>query len=219
MNINGVEVEALAEGSFEQRAQERPAVVPVKFWTTYENNPADILNPIAKDWVRWAKRGNKGAETVDKVERIRKHDKAIWEVIKPYYEHWKGGREAPVNGTPLEKLPGMTEEMLERFRALHLRSIEDAASMTEGDMERIGFGARDVKERAKAYLERNPHQATQAAVAATNGEVKTLKQQVAALTAMLMQNQGSKGEAVPDEVTEEAPKRRGRPPKDADAAE
>lgn len=189
MQINGVEVVPVA-GSLEARSEQAPAIYPVKFWTEYKNGP-DPLNPIPEDWVRWAKRGGGAFECNEKIARIRK-DRAKWAVIQPYYDHWKTGQEAPVKGVPLDKLPGMTSEMVERFKLLHLRSIEDAAQMTEGDLEKIGLGARDIRERAKAYLERMPREQT-------NEDVADLKRQLAELQAMLAGG--------------EPPKRRGRPPK------
>jgi len=176
MNINGVEVTPVA-GSLEMRGQDSPAIFPKKFWTEFVNG-SDPLNPTPVDWVTWAKKGGGAFEMNEKISFISKHKPAIWTIIKPYYDHWKTGQTAPIHGVPLAQLPGMPPEVVDRYRQLHLLSIEDVAQMTEGDVEKIGLGARDVRERAKLYLQTKPQQQASDDVAALKAQLAALQEQM-----------------------------------------
>lgn len=191
VNFGDVAAEVSAD-SFEVRTQMLPAIFPKKFWTTYDNNPADVLNPTPVDWVCWGKRGDKDYQKEEKVSRVQRDMRQHWQVIKPYYEHWKTGQELPVNGVPLKELPGVTEDMLERFRQLHIRTIEDASQMGEEAIHKIGFGARDLKERATVWLQKRPNRET-------DSKVTALEAKLAEALSMLQAVQ--------------VPKKRGRKPK------
>lgn len=196
--IQGVEIANPNPTSLEIRSEMLPQIVPKRFWTVYADNPADVLNPIPEDWVCWAKKGDKGSECEERVDRVKKHLRAHWQVIEPFYRHWKTGQLPPETGTPLEKLPGMTPDLLDKCRQLHIRSIEDAAEMGEDAIYRIGFGARGVKDRAKAFLIKQPN-------IETDNRIEALEAKLA--------------EAMKALEAANTPKKRGRKPKVQDAAE
>jgi ubiquinone biosynthesis protein UbiJ len=92
----------------------------------------------------------------------------------------------------------VTAGQVDQMRALHIRSVEELAGCNDAALERIGMGARSLRDRARAYVENKKGSAVvEAALAARNEEVEQLRAQVAELT----------------EAVKALAPRRGRPPK------
>jgi hypothetical protein len=141
--------------------------------------------------IEWAKRGTT-ATTVEKVSRVQKNE-ALWERVEPAYQRWLKGQETPADGTPLEAWAGVTPGQVDYMRSLHIRSVEDLAGCNDAALERIGMGARALRDRARAYVENKKGSAViEAALAARNEEVDQLRQQVAELTALVQTKRGRK---------------------------
>lgn len=69
------------------------------------------------------------------------------------YKAWKEGLEPPTNGTPIlgwMAIPSAAQKMLIQAG---IRSVEDLASLAEGDMHSIGMGAVSYRQKAVAWLE------------------------------------------------------------------
>lgn len=62
---------------------------------------------------------------------------------------------AEINGVPLSDWRGVTEAMKKKAIDLGILSVEDVAEMTEDAMQAIGVGAREMKRKAKAWLDAN----------------------------------------------------------------
>jgi len=131
------------------------------------------------------------------------------------YREWKAGREAPVNGTDLKNWPGVTPASLRACRAVEVLSVEDLAGANADTLQRIGLGAVALHEKAKAYL-----------AAATDNQaseqIAAMKLQLDNMEAAIQKKDGQIAELMgrlenPPE-DEPAPKRRGRPPKEEEAA-
>lgn len=127
-------------------------IFPVRFWKAYDYN-ADGTVKKESEWCEWAKKGTGiPTGTVDKVDRLRK-DKAIWLAIGPGYEQWQAGQEPVGDGTPLDIWPGLQDHERELLAGHKIRTLEDFAALTDGDIERLGFpGARLKRDRAAEYL-------------------------------------------------------------------
>ena len=136
-----------AEGDVTQRTS---AVRVLDFWT--DHHPDATGNLVAHDWVRWAKVGSNGATTDERVDRIKKSNPVVWDAIRRPYEAWKDGQEEPVNGTPIEAWPGISKGQLAQLRLLNIRSVEDLASVNDAALDRIGMGARALREKAATWL-------------------------------------------------------------------
>lgn len=136
-----------AEGDVNQRTS---AVRVLEFWTDHVPDADAKLVPV--DWVRWAKVGSNGATTDEKVERIRKNNPVVWEGIRVAYERWKAGQDAPVNGTPLEAWPGLSKGQLASLKLLNILSVEDLAGVNDAALDRIGMGARALRDRAQKFI-------------------------------------------------------------------
>lgn len=69
------------------------------------------------------------------------------------YAAFKAGREVAVTGTPIEQMTGVGPAMAHNLRGLNIRTIEDLASISdESAFSAIGMGARDLVNRAKAWV-------------------------------------------------------------------
>lgn len=68
------------------------------------------------------------------------------------YELWKQGMDAPVNGTSVREWPLLSPAQVQNFLTIGITTIEDVAAMTEDAMTRVGMGARDLREKARGWL-------------------------------------------------------------------
>lgn len=69
------------------------------------------------------------------------------------YEAWSAGQEVPVEGTAIKLCPIFNPAEVQRILAADIRTVEDLASIDEGGLQRIGMGARAMKQKAAAYME------------------------------------------------------------------
>lgn len=134
----------------------RPAVVPLNFWVDYEPT-AEGMKEIER--VEWTRKGTQNATTRETIERLSRTRSGadpdpVWMALKPYYDNWKAGREAPIDGTPLAAWPGATPQLVKALEPYHIRSIEDLANLTDGTMDKVPVpGIRTFRTQAKAYVE------------------------------------------------------------------
>lgn len=183
-----------------QEAARIPAVIARAFETRYEPVPGNPANPRAVDWAFIVKKGSNGSEYSDKVERLKKHNAAVWSVIEPAYAAWKKGQEEPTSGTPLSVWPGVDRAMADRLRMFHLRTVEDVAEMTEGTLELVGMGARAMRDRARTFVEAGKGRAVVAeAMAEKDKQIADMQAEIAELKAAV------------EQLAADRP-RRGRPP-------
>lgn len=127
---------------------------------------------------------------------------SLWDHVKPLYEAWKAGESAPNRGTPLAALGSLTEEDIDALHLNHIRSIEDLAAITDGQMPDIRvYSLRAKREQARAWVDSTDTRNTA-------NELATLREQVAALTAALSGR---------DNDEEPIKRRPGRPRKEPDA--
>lgn len=55
-------------------------------------------------------------------------------------------------GTPLKHWPAMTPATIKNFAAQNIHTVEQLAAVTDAALQTLGMGARDWRERAKAFL-------------------------------------------------------------------
>jgi hypothetical protein len=206
--MDQAEINKLSMGDYAKR--DKPHIYPEKFWTDTRDNAADPLNPIKIDMCRWVKRGAPGSGVVQSVAKL-KMSREYWDVIGPFYEAWKKGHETPVDGTPLSAWPGCRPEDAERLNMMRIYTVQDVGAMTDGDLDRLGMGAREMKAKALAFL-----RAGDAAKLALESE--DLKRQLEEARSELQEAMQAirelKAKVNIEEPDNPAP-RRGRPPKAA----
>lgn len=118
------------------------------------------------------------------------------------YKAWKEGREVAQEGTPLEILLGQTA-LLHTLKASHIHTVEQLAGLTDGQLNAIPMGGRELRERAKRMLDVQSVARDAAKEEARDREMQDMRETIAKLTAQLS------GSAAPasenDPVSEKAP--------------
>jgi hypothetical protein len=194
----------------------------IKFWTEYKRSAGGLkaIDKVEYCAVGMASKSTTVARIAD-LRRIREapdpDDVASniardrWMFVERHYDAWKAGQEAPEHGTPLAAWPGITAEQAEVMRTAGLRSVEDIASATDSVINRINLpGVRDVQASAKLFLGSLDTQRTADALAEKDKQISVLSEQLEELRQIVLaQGRGD----------DEAPKRRGRPPKVRDDVE
>lgn len=196
----------------------------IKFWTQYKRTAAGLK---AIDMVEYCAVGMASkATTVARIADLRRIREAPdpddvasnlarerWLFIEKHYNAWKSGQEAPEHGTPLAAWPGISAEQAEVMRTAGLRSVEDIASATDSVINRIQLpGVRDIQNAAKLFLDSLDTQRTADELARKDQQIAALSEQLEELRQIV----------IAQSRDDDAPKRRGRPPKvrdDVDASE
>lgn len=188
----------------------------VKFWTEYQRKASGLV-PIDK--VEYCAIGMAGKTTtvarIADLKRIREAPdpddvasnmaRGRWEFIEKHYSAWKAGQAVPEHGTPLAAWPGITAEQADIFRTAGLRAVEDIASATDSVINRIQLpGVREIQATAKRFLEAQDSNKTVIALEEKDKQIGALTEQLEELRQMFLAQQGA---------DDDAPKRRGRPPK------
>lgn len=110
-----------------------------------------------------------------------------------HYEAFKSGEAAIGEGTPIAELPFLTEARRAELRALHIHTAEALAQLEGTNLSRLGMFGRELKEQAKAYIERARETALESRLSAENVALK------ARLEALEAQMTGRSGPQAPQE--------------------
>lgn len=113
------------------------------------------------------------------------------------YEAWKNGQEIPLEGTAIKGWGVISPAQQETLIRLNILTVEDLAGVTDEGAKRIGMGAMELKNKAKAWLaqlnDRGPLTLEMAAVKQENavlkGSIEALTAQVERLTQALNQRE------------------------------
>jgi hypothetical protein len=155
----------------------------------------DIKQPGNRDW------------GIDAPARQRDFDR-----FPEHYRRFLARQEdVVIEGTPLDQWPGITASQVEEMKFLNCHTVEQMANMSDANTGK--FGLATLKQKAKGYLEYAKDNAAAEAFAATKARNAELEARIAKLEAML---ENPRHNPV-DNVVEDAPKRRGRPPRIAEA--
>ena len=198
------------------------AIRIIRFWTKYPKRNGEI---VAEDWVEFCAPGRGATATtpapISALSRvIENHDPQNtaaqmahdrWNGIKPAYEAWKAGREIPTHGTPLAVWPGVTQEQADVIKTFGIRSVDELAGSPDSVLTRIQLpGIRVLQEQAKAFLLAKDQSRVADAISAKDGEIASLRDQLEELRQLVIAQ--SAQSQTPD-ADDEAPRKRGRPPK------
>lgn len=130
-----------------------PMIAIKRFWTEYKPDPADPAKMVGRDWVEYGPAGSLDRtstrtpiSTISNLQPL--HDQgnpAIamahikWDIVRPAYEAWQKGQEAPTTGTPLAAWNGVTPEQADVLKLRSIRTVEDVAALTDAHIERIAL--------------------------------------------------------------------------------
>lgn len=151
------------------------AIHPQRFWTEYKEADGSLT---PEEWVEWVKKGDAHlSTTADKIARV-KRDAPLWAAVQPYYDAWKRGQDAPINGMPLDAAPFATKELVEVLKRVHIRSVEDLANAEDAALAKLNIpGIRMTQQKARAFLDA---QANLSGVASEIAALRALVEQQAA---------------------------------------
>lgn len=69
------------------------------------------------------------------------------------FESYKEGKELPETGIPIKSWPLVTPAQVQQILQANIRTVEDLARAPEEALQRIGMGARPLKQKAEAYMQ------------------------------------------------------------------
>lgn len=100
------------------------------------------------------------------------------------YKAWRAGQEAPITGTPLDELPGVSQSFIDEMRSYGVRTVEQLAQLTDGIASQKP-GWLTWRSRAQSWLDQAATQASSAAAEEARAENEKLKAEMADLRKML----------------------------------
>lgn len=117
--------------------------------------------------------------------------KAWMEQYLDAYARWQNGQEIPLVGTPIKGWGVLSPAQQKTLIELTILTVEDLAGITDEGIHRVGMGAIDLRTKATAWLSQLDNKGPLTLENAQlkqdkdllNGEIETLKHQVAVLTA------------------------------------
>jgi hypothetical protein len=104
------------------------------------------------------------------------------QVYHRHYDAFRTGQEAVGEGTPIEELPFIDAARRAELKALHIHTAEALAGLEGINLSRLGMFGRELKEKAKAYIDKARDSALETRLAAENA---ALNLRIAALEAQL----------------------------------
>ena len=84
------------------------------------------------------------------VEPVNDDHKARW---PKEYAAFKAGIEAPIEGIPLKQWPQVNTSRVKELAHFNIHTVEQMASVSDAHIQNLGMGARELRERAKLFLE------------------------------------------------------------------
>lgn len=70
-----------------------------------------------------------------------------------HYAAFKAGQKVAVEGTPVDEWPILTASKVAELKALNIFTVESLAELPDTGLAKMGMGARELQNKAKAYLE------------------------------------------------------------------
>lgn len=98
-------------------------------------------------FIRITIRGN------DKLEVHRPATEADKRRFPFSWQEFQRGEAAMSRGTPLSKLPGIDAGMLRGYHAKNIFTVEDLALVSDANLQNIGLGGRELRQRAIDFVE------------------------------------------------------------------
>lgn len=121
------------------------------------------------------------------------------------YEAWLNGQELPVNGTPIKGWGVISPAQQEMLIRINILTVEDLDGVNDEGLRRIGMGALDLKNKARAWLAQMQDKGPLTIeVAALKSENALLKSTVEQMHARLTQIESSQKPPVQLTVVEES---------------
>lgn len=132
----------------------------------------DCVEKVAEDWLaQIARQSRDGGYPPQWVEHF-----------KAAFKQWQEDNTIPESGTPIKGWQLLSPAQQQQILSANVRTVEDLAVLNEAGLARIGMGARDLQQKAKAWLEEGQSKGSVAAKnAAMQVELDALKERLTAL--------------------------------------
>jgi hypothetical protein len=92
------------------------------------------------------------AGSMDEIVRIATPEDR--ERFKDVYEAFKRSESAPVSGTPLAELPGISASFVKMAAHFNVKTVEAFVALGTGELMKLGMGAVELQTAARIYLDR-----------------------------------------------------------------
>lgn len=109
-------------------------------------------NLVAFDRIVFGKKGTNAYEQIYPVDRLKKDNPELWEFVRPLYERWKENQTIVREGLDLKAWPAITKGQIKACEGLGLFTVEDVATATSSIREKLGMGANELVDKAKAFV-------------------------------------------------------------------
>lgn len=102
----------------------------------------DVFEQVASEWLA----------QMEKEVRNSRLPREWYERYVSAYERWKKGEELPLDGTPIKGWAVISPAQMANLIAINILTVEDLAAANDEGRRRIGMGAQDLCDKAKAWL-------------------------------------------------------------------
>lgn len=185
-----------------------PSIVPLEFRIEYLPQTDGTIKEV--EIVEYTRKGSQGATTPARIEHLQRGggQDPVWLVLKPYYDNWKAGKTAPIDGTPLAAWPGATPQLVKALEPYHMRSVEDLANLTDATLDKVPVPSlRAFRIQAKAYVDAQKTTAVVARdLAAKDTKIAEQDREIAELKELVQAIAAKQGIT----LTDDKPAKRGR---------
>lgn len=161
---------------------------------------------------RSAEEGRYACDEVEMVEIVHPGDNktAFVDYVKPeyierfrdQYEAFKRGEVRAASGTPLEHWPILNTARVAELKAIGILSVDELAAVSDHTLTKMGMGARDLREQARAFISAAKGGAGVAHLVSENAQMKEqlalMQSQIAAMMAANAKPEESAGKAIED---------------------
>lgn len=132
----------------------------------------DVFEQEANEWLAQMRRESQTGRLP--VEWYERYEEA--------YRRWKKGEEMPLSGTPIKGWPVLSPAQQKNLTSMNILTVEDLAAVNDEGKRRIGMGAQDLCDKAKAWLaqtkDKGPLTMENASLKAENRALKTQNEQL-----------------------------------------
>lgn len=133
------------------------------------------------DFVKMIKRGGNGQSVSEPIAWVRTNPN-LWPTVEPAYEAWRKGQTLQQSGTGLAMWPPMTPAIMKRLEAVHIYTVEELAALTDSNVQALGIGIRELRDKARAWVDAEKGRGAVAAeLEARDRQIAELKAQMAVL--------------------------------------
>jgi hypothetical protein len=174
--------------SFERRAvEDREATIANGFYTTKDVDFAIITPAGSRDRVE--REASLWFESIKQQTAEGRFKREWLDAYRSVYKEWQVGNEIPETGFSVRNWRVLAPSQIDMLIGLNLRTVEDLAAASDDVLDRIGMGARALRQQAVDFLGNQDKNATSVLLTALKAENEGLKVDNAKLAAALAEAQ------------------------------